>query len=601
MALKALFSYLMFSTLLTALTAAEPAGKYKVCTITINSDDEKKVFKKHLNPNDFEFIELTPGSSKKEPNASQEEDNDWLSASCQSGIECDILLISGEFAGGFFGTSEHSLDLNELESKSCEKSCRGILNHPKEVFLMGCNTLATKESDQIRTPEEYMRVLLSHGFSNVSAERIVDARFGVLSSSNQATMRRIFQGVPNLYGFTSVGPSGKSIRSHLENYFKKKPDYRRHIEALKFTDIEKNISFLNKKQLKPRNTELLSALKISAITQCSGLGPEESSDRHAICAFNNPNIPREEKLALTARLAESPEFLNYFNQISDFFRKIRSRTKSIPYSESEKKILLQISKNEEAQKKILSLVRTNGTSGTKIQAISLSQDLNWISTDEAVKLQKEIIKSAFENIADPASRDYVRYLTKQAPSLTLEESDLPSNWESSLQIVSSVGKFRNLDESICLKLLENINKKEPPAKSNFTPTLNRKSLTALAKVNSLTPRTVESIAKSLGDPVQDPSQITQYFRVLFSSPTLKNSQILIHPQIQNAVKRELTATDPFLQSYAVRGAMMLEIKDPETAKTLEGIANKDTTDALIRGKILKYLEQLRPGNSPQPQ
>ena len=129
-----------------------------VCTVTINSENEKQVFQTYLK--DFNFIELADG-----------ERDGWLKRACAKNIQCDILLVSGHFGGTFFGKSEYKLSMTDLEESSCEQSCDGIIKRPKEKFLMGCNTLAGKAKDT-RSPEEYVRVLMADGLTRQQAQQI---------------------------------------------------------------------------------------------------------------------------------------------------------------------------------------------------------------------------------------------------------------------------------------------------------------------------------------------------------------------------------------------------------------------------------------------
>ncbi len=115
-------------------------GKKTVCSMVINSADEINAFKSALSPNAFDFVELT--QNKKDS-------ADWFRNSCAAKIQSDILVISGHFAGTFFGESGLNLPINDLESASCRSECDGILKRPKEVFLFGCNTLAGKKADQL--------------------------------------------------------------------------------------------------------------------------------------------------------------------------------------------------------------------------------------------------------------------------------------------------------------------------------------------------------------------------------------------------------------------------------------------------------------------
>ena len=119
------------------LLSGEVASRPTVCTVTINSSDERELFRSHLEK-DFDFVELTDF-------AKLESKGDWFLHSCKQGIRCDVLVISGHFGGSFFGSSRLRLSLEQLERRSCRSSCDGILRHPKEVFLFGCNTTAGKE------------------------------------------------------------------------------------------------------------------------------------------------------------------------------------------------------------------------------------------------------------------------------------------------------------------------------------------------------------------------------------------------------------------------------------------------------------------------
>jgi hypothetical protein len=79
-----------------------------------------------------------------------------------------MVVITAEFAGRFFGSCGRSLSLQEMEEASCKAHCDGLFHDPKEVFLLACNTLATKDVD-MRGPQIYLQVLLDHGFDRAQA------------------------------------------------------------------------------------------------------------------------------------------------------------------------------------------------------------------------------------------------------------------------------------------------------------------------------------------------------------------------------------------------------------------------------------------------
>src|SRR5947207_3298100 len=56
------------------------ADKKTVCTITVNSADEKEAFRRSLPPDKFQFVELV---ERGRP--------DWLASACGQRIRCDVL------------------------------------------------------------------------------------------------------------------------------------------------------------------------------------------------------------------------------------------------------------------------------------------------------------------------------------------------------------------------------------------------------------------------------------------------------------------------------------------------------------------------------
>jgi hypothetical protein len=207
--------------------AIDPS-KPTVCTMTINSEDEREIFKEYLGK-DFNFIELV-----------DEENDNWFQDSCRSNIQCDILVVSAHFGGSFFGKSRHELPAERLENFSCQTSCSGILKKPREVFLFGCNTTAGKEPDA-RNAEEYADVLYNEHRdvypTRAMAELHAAFRYSPVGPKTSQRMQRVFQN-SRIYGFYSTAPSGKNIRPRLHRYFKsiESNDYINHLSQFPTTD-----------------------------------------------------------------------------------------------------------------------------------------------------------------------------------------------------------------------------------------------------------------------------------------------------------------------------------------------------------------------------
>lgn len=138
-----------------------------------------------------------------------------------------------EFGGVFFGEGvSTTLDLRDLERLSCENSCPGILSKPKDIFLMGCNTLSTKSPDK-RSIEEYVEVLIKNGFPRDLAERVAFARYSEFGMSISQIFSSAFPNAQRLHGFASTGPLGKVAAplmkqalkgTSAETFFEKGPD-----------------------------------------------------------------------------------------------------------------------------------------------------------------------------------------------------------------------------------------------------------------------------------------------------------------------------------------------------------------------------------------
>src|SRR5436190_15208413 len=62
------------------------ADRKTVCTITVNSPDEKETFRRLLPPDEFQFVELVERGR-----------SNWLESACRQDVQCDVLLISGHF------------------------------------------------------------------------------------------------------------------------------------------------------------------------------------------------------------------------------------------------------------------------------------------------------------------------------------------------------------------------------------------------------------------------------------------------------------------------------------------------------------------------
>lgn len=195
------------------LTAS--AAPKTICTVTINSPDERDVMKRQLPPGDYRFVELV-----------QHGQPDWWAQACRSGVQCDALVISGHFDDGSeFYTDrfeqKEALPVEDLQQASCSDSCSGLFSQLKEVYLFGCNTLKT---DPRRSAgAEVLRSLQRSGKTPAEAQRIATQLSEHYGESNRDRLRQIFKDVPVLYGFSSKAPLGRYAGPLLERVLQTAP------------------------------------------------------------------------------------------------------------------------------------------------------------------------------------------------------------------------------------------------------------------------------------------------------------------------------------------------------------------------------------------
>ncbi|MFN8545989.1 MAG: hypothetical protein U0807_17540 [Candidatus Binatia bacterium] len=358
-------------SLALSLAVDARAARLTVCTLSFHSADEVGVFRSHLPPADFDVVDLSPHlllaeTARARPGGRS---TPWLPSLCRPDLQCDVVVYSAEFAGRFFGGYGASLSLQEMEEASCQPQCAGLFHRPREVFLLACNTLATKDEDS-RSPGEYLQVLLDHGFDRASAERVVALRYGPLGPSFREALRRIFMGVPRLYGFASVAPLGDRTAPLLERYFRSKGDYRRYLEQAA------RDSALNR--------ELLAAFAGTGLVQSSGLTALEpaAADRGSICALYDENEPVVRRLGIIQGLMARPDLLAFLPSIQVFV----DRHPPEQMQGEARRLFEEIRGNEDARWHVLRLVRELNVSALELELAHLALHLEWMTAAEFRRL-----------------------------------------------------------------------------------------------------------------------------------------------------------------------------------------------------------------------
>lgn len=280
-------------------------NKRTVCSMTLNSDEERDIFIREVEKDRAHFnqvVELTSFGSG----------GNWFEAACRTGVRCDILVISGHFTDRFSGNHQgarRSLTMDTMERAGCRNTCEGIMDHPYEVFLLGCNTLSEKGTDT-RGERGYLEHLLEEGTSRSRSELVTEGLFGITGDSNRGRMERAFRGQTKmLYGFDSRGPSGATIEPMLNDYFRR----RSLLAGLQRAEAVRATS-----QVTAANNLLAETLNRTAFEQCVA-GADSLLDRR-VCALYNEGLTVERRLSIIEDAFGEEDWIKYVPTINEFLR-----------------------------------------------------------------------------------------------------------------------------------------------------------------------------------------------------------------------------------------------------------------------------------------
>jgi hypothetical protein len=344
-----------------------------VCTITVNSPDEKETFRRHLPPGDYRFVELVERGRK-----------DWLAAACEQKVSCDALIISGHFDGGDefytdrFDASEY-LEVLEMEKASCSESCPGVFSRLKEVYLFGCNTL--KPEPRQTASSEIDRALLRSGHTAADAARLSALLGEQHARSNRDRMRHIFKDVPVIYGFSSKAPLGRYAGPLLDRYFQTAP-----------------AGEVGSGQV---SAKLLALFSPSSMTATSGLRDTEpqAAVRADACRMVDDRLSATQKVAFVHKLlqrdmAEVRMFLDDLERFTASFgpaQRIETRTAAA---------FAAIAGDQAARDRYLTFARDADEPAVQARMMALARSIGWLTPAQE---QSEFVRM----LADRMQRNVV--------------------------------------------------------------------------------------------------------------------------------------------------------------------------------------------------
>lgn len=334
---------------------AKPVKPKTVCTITVNSPDEKEAFRRYLPPARYRFIELV------ERNRS-----DWLASACQAGVVCDVLIISGHYDGGneFFSdsleTSEH-LPVDEMERVSCSDTCPGLFSQLKEVHLFGCNTLNPEPHSSASA--EIVRSLVREGHSLKAAVQHLRALNAGHGESSRDRMRQVFKDVPVIYGFSSVAPLGPIAASNLNAYFR----------AGGAAEIGQGRT----------SRRLLGQFAPFAMTATQGMTDQDphAAVRHDVCQFADERLSDTTRLEFVHQLLqrEMAQARVHLDRIQRFARSLDDPARQTPEVAQARAL---IAADTDTRERFLAFARDADLPAVRARMLKLAGDLGWLSTEE---------------------------------------------------------------------------------------------------------------------------------------------------------------------------------------------------------------------------
>jgi hypothetical protein len=349
-----------------------------VCSMTLNSSDEIESFRKHLSPQGFKFIELTPNS--KDPN--------WFKKACESGIKCDVLLISGHFGGLFFGQeTSTTIDIAEMERASCRNQCDGILKNPKEVFLMGCNTLALQKKDH-RTIEDYLNVLIEDGIPLSFAEEVAASRYSQQGFSLEKRFSAIFYNSKKLYGFSSTGPLGAAAGPRLSKYLTKIQSYSSHLDQLSSAVA---------------NSLLKTAFSGTSFQETHPTEVLRADSRGLFCALRDKNVKVQAEAV--QRIISDKKEVSYFDSFASQLVDVRYSLENLLDAKTKSELIASLNSIIQKNSNLLTI---------KYNAIRVAYELSLINDEQRLDLLNGLVSELYsKDISFPRVTQICNILEKE--------------------------------------------------------------------------------------------------------------------------------------------------------------------------------------------
>jgi hypothetical protein len=356
----------LVAALVAGLAPPALAQTQTVCTVTVNSTDARVAFRRNLPADKFHFVELVEHGRP-----------DWLRSACERKVRCDVLVVSGHFAGTEFYSSRpetnETLRVDEMERATCG-ACPDLFSHLKEVYLFGCDSLKA-DAPQSAMPE-IVRGLEAAGASRTDAQRIASALSRREGEDAHDRMRRIFAGVPVIYGFSSLAPYGRTAGPLLQRYFDTA------------TPGEVGSGRVS--------AQLLALFAPSSMVATHGVEPGEADAayRAEACRYYGDHTAAERLSVLREELAGGmPRLRMAFDRAEKFFAGLTPADRDEPAFAA---ALRDMAGDESLRTSYLAVERATQDPALRVRMIALARSVGWLS---AAQRQAELGQTIVDVLA----------------------------------------------------------------------------------------------------------------------------------------------------------------------------------------------------------
>ncbi|HSW81906.1 MAG TPA: hypothetical protein VLH12_00420, partial [Usitatibacter sp.] len=243
--------------------------------------------------------------------------------------------------------SREHLRMDELERASCSESCPGVFANLKEVYLFGCESL------------------------NPDSSKYASA----YGESGRDRMRRLFAGVPAIYGFSGPAPVGSTAAMLLNRYF--------------------DTGAANEIGTGRTSSRLLSTFSRNSMVSIPGLRPGDARMpyRRQVCGFYDERESAGQKLAAIHAMMKRDmgEARGFFERIENFLAFL---TEDERHSAAFSQALAQISADDAIRGRYLAQASSERPE-MRARMVKVAATLGWLTEeqerDEQLRIASDLI------------------------------------------------------------------------------------------------------------------------------------------------------------------------------------------------------------------